>query len=154
LFVPAQRIDVKISDSIRNHLFAHPGSRGLDLASIDMLRGRDHGVPGLFWFFYFQSFCVPESLIVCLVFLPLDYFTVREKLGLGRLTSYEQITADRRLSAALSETYQGQTRNLDPWLGILAEDKVAGSLLGLSPNLQVHVLSNNRWISSSSFSFH
>ena len=39
-----QEIDSKITDGLRNFLFGAPGSGGLDLASLNIQRGRDHGV--------------------------------------------------------------------------------------------------------------
>ena len=58
---PAQEIDTKVVDELRNFLFLKKGV-GLDLAAINIQRGRENGLP--------------------------DYNTVREKLGLTRKTLF------------------------------------------------------------------
>lgn len=42
----AQEMDTIISDSLRNHLFKSTTTNGFDLNAIDLVRGRDHGLPG------------------------------------------------------------------------------------------------------------
>ena len=98
-----QKIDVKIVSDVRNFLFGQPGDGGLDLASLNIQRGRDHGVP--------------------------SYNAMREAMGLARRTAFDQITSDADLAAALSSTY-GSIDEIDLWVGGLAEEPVAGSQLG------------------------
>lgn len=42
---PHRGVDNMIVDGVRNFLFGSPGSGGLDLASLNIQRGRDHGLP-------------------------------------------------------------------------------------------------------------
>ena len=90
-------------DDIRNFLFGQPGSGGFDLSSLNIHRGRDHGVPG--------------------------YNDMREAMGLTRVTQFGQITSDNDLAEALFDTY-GDVNEIDLWVGGLAEDEVSGSQLG------------------------
>ncbi|MEO1567551.1 MAG: peroxidase family protein, partial [Pseudomonadota bacterium] len=98
-----QEIDPLVIDDIRNFLFGQPGSGGFDLASLNIQRGRDHGVPG--------------------------YNDMRAALGLTRVTQFGEITSDNDLAEALFDTY-GDVNEIDLWVGGLAEDAVAGSQLG------------------------
>lgn len=99
----AQEIDTMIVDDVRNFLFGPPGAGGLDLASLNIQRGRDHGLA--------------------------DYNQVREDYGLARVRSFSEITSDEELASKLEALY-GSVDNIDPWVGILAEDHVAGASLG------------------------
>ena len=99
----AQELDAQVVDDIRNFLFGPPGSGGLDLASLNIQRGRDHGLA--------------------------DYNQVRVDLGLQPVTSFDQITSDPELARKLEETY-GSVDNIDLWVGGLAEDHLAGSSMG------------------------
>ena len=40
-----QKVDAYIVDPVRNFLFGPPGQGGFDLASLNIQRGRDHGLP-------------------------------------------------------------------------------------------------------------
>lgn len=99
----SQEIDTKLVDSLRNFLFGAPGQGGLDLASLNIQRGRDHGLA--------------------------DYNTTRVALGLPAVTSFAQITSDLTLQQSLQSVY-GTVNDIDLWVGGLAEDHLRGSSLG------------------------
>lgn len=99
----AQELDAQVVDDVRNFLFGPPGAGGLDLVSLNIQRGRDHGLA--------------------------DYNSVREDLGLDPVVSFSQITSDLELAAALEATY-GSVDNIDLWVAGLAEDHLDGSSLG------------------------
>ncbi|NRA29357.1 MAG: hypothetical protein HRU11_03770 [Parvularculaceae bacterium] len=100
-----QAVDAKVVSDVRNFLFGLPGQGGFDLVSLNIQRGRDHGVP--------------------------SYNDVREAVGLVRATSFADVTTDTELQAALAEAY-GSVDDIDLWVGGLAEDplSVEGSQLG------------------------
>ncbi|MBC7967688.1 MAG: peroxidase [Fuerstia sp.] len=100
---PSSEVDTKVVDSIRNFLFGPPGAGGLDLASLNIQRGRDHGLA--------------------------DYNTTRAAVGLPRVTTFSQITSDKELQSKLQSLY-GTVDNIDLWVGGLAEDHVRGSSVG------------------------
>jgi hypothetical protein len=99
----AEEIDLQIVDSLRNFLFGAPGQGGLDLASLNIQRGRDHGLA--------------------------DYNSVREAYGLPRVESFDEITSDPAIQQTLADLY-GSVDNIDLWVGGLAEDHVTGSSMG------------------------
>ncbi len=101
----AQEIDTKVVDDVRNFLFGEPGQGGFDLASLNIQRGRDHGIA--------------------------DYNTVRVAYGLPRITSFDQITSDKMVQSSLAATY-GNVDNIDLWIGGLAEDHLPNSSIGLT----------------------
>ena len=98
----AQAVDLEIIDEVRNLLFGPPGSGGLDLASLNIQRGRDHGLA--------------------------DYNAVREAYGLPRVMSFRDIT-DSETAQTLSELY-GNPDDVDLWVGGLAERAVPGGMVG------------------------
>lgn len=98
-----QKIDTKIVDAVRNFLFGQPGAGGLDLGSLNIQRGRDHGVP--------------------------SYNDMRAAMGLSRITGFSQISSDSDLADALFDTY-GSVDDIDLWVGGLAEDPTGTSQLG------------------------
>ena len=100
-----QNIDVKIVNALRNFLFGEPGDGGLDLASLNIQRGRDHGAG--------------------------SYNDTREALGLPRVSDFDEITSNADLQLALSTSY-GSVDDIDLWIGGLAEDPLVeeGSQLG------------------------
>jgi hypothetical protein len=99
----AEEIDNQLVDGVRNFLFGPPGAGGFDLASLNIQRGRDHGLS--------------------------DYNTTRAAYGLPRVQSFADITSDPDLQNALAAEY-GSVDNIDLWVGALAEDHLPGSSLG------------------------
>jgi hypothetical protein len=99
----SQELDNQIVDGVRNFLFGPPGEGGLDLASLNIQRGRDHGLA--------------------------DYNAVREAYGLKPVKKFSQITSDRAVQQALKELY-GSVDNIDLWVGALAEKHVPGASVG------------------------
>lgn len=101
----AQELDVHVIDDVRNFLFGQPGAGGLDLPSLNIQRGRDHGLA--------------------------DYNSTRVALGLPALTTFSQISSDPAVVASLQATY-GDVDSIDLWVGGLAEDHLPGSSMGLT----------------------
>ncbi len=98
-----QEVDCYLVDGVRNFLFGPPGAGGFDLASLNIQRGRDHGLP--------------------------RYNQARQDFGLARKTSFAEITSDPDLQARLAAAY-ATPDDLDLWVGALAEDHVNGGLVG------------------------
>lgn len=101
----SQALDPKVVDDLRNFLFGPPGAGGFDLASLNIQRGRDMGLP--------------------------SYNDAREAMGLRRVSDFNEISSDPDVQAALYEAY-GSVDDIDLWVGGLAEDAMTrqGSQLG------------------------
>ena len=99
----AQQIDNKIVDDVRNFLFGQPGMGGFDLASLNIQRGRDHGIA--------------------------DYNTVRMAYGLEPVKSFADISSDTVVQSQLASVY-GTVDSIDLWVGGLAEDHESGAMVG------------------------
>lgn len=95
----AQDVDAAIVDDVRNFLFGPPGAGGFDLASLNIQRGRDHGLPG--------------------------YNDMRVAYGLSAVTALAQITSNTALQSALASVYTS-VDDIDAWTGMLAEDDLPG----------------------------
>jgi hypothetical protein len=100
---PASELDTQVVGSIRNFLFGPPGAGGFDLASLNIQRGRDHGLA--------------------------DYNTVRVAVGLPRVTTFAGITKNVDLQNKLQQLY-GSVDKIDLWVGVLAEDHIPGTSVG------------------------
>ena len=100
-----QAIDIKVVNNLRNFLFGQPGSGGFDLVSLNIQRGRDHGLG--------------------------SYNDTRASMGLERVTEFSQITSNPELQEALKEAYTS-VDDIDLWVGGLSEDPLVtvGSQLG------------------------
>ena len=99
-----QRFDAQVVDDVRNFLFGPPGAGGLDLASININRGRERGLP--------------------------SFNRIRLEYGLTPYTFLEQINPNVETYAPLFQAYFGDIRRVDPWVGMLAEEPMPGALFG------------------------
>lgn len=97
-----QDFDNKVIDDLRNFLFGS-GGVGLDLAAINIERGRDRGLA--------------------------DYNTIRASLGMPRVKEFSDICSIEEDVTALSTLYES-VDNIDPWVGMLTEKHIAGTLYG------------------------
>jgi peroxidase len=77
---------------------------GFDLASLNIQRARDHGIP--------------------------KYNALRFGLGLSPATSFANITSNPTVQQALRDAYGGKVDTIDAWIGGLAEEHVSGGLVG------------------------
>ena len=98
-----QQADTKLVHNLRNQLFGPVGAGGLDLAALNIQRGRDHGLA--------------------------NYNDTRAAYGLARRTSFAEITSDTELQAALAAVYQN-VDEIDLWIGSLAEDHLPAVPVG------------------------
>lgn len=98
-----QTIDLKVIDDLRNFLFGPPGAGGMDLAALNINRGRDRGLA--------------------------DYNTIRLNLGLTKKNSFNEITSDASIATKLQQLY-GSVDSIDAWVGFLAEDNFPASPMG------------------------
>lgn len=100
---PSQETDSTIIGDLRNFLFGPPGSGGLDLASLNIQRGRDHGMP--------------------------DFNTIRQDYDLSPANNFTEVTSDPDVQAALALVYDNPSQ-MDAWVGLLSEDKIPGTVVG------------------------
>lgn len=98
-----QEVDMHVVDDVRNFLFGEPIPGGFDLATLNIQRGRDHGLP--------------------------DYNTLRVAFGLPAVTSFAEITTNMETQSGLQALY-GDVNNIDAWVGALSEDLLPGAAVG------------------------
>ncbi len=98
-----QDLDILVIDDVRNFLFGQPGQGGFDLASLNIQRGRDHGL--------------------------LSYNETRKNLGLTPAQSFADISSDPDVQNRLQNAYDSIDQ-VDLWVGGLAEDHIGNALVG------------------------
>ena len=98
-----QNLDGKIVDDVRNFLFGPPGAGGLDLAAINIQRGRERGLS--------------------------DFNTIREDFFLAPYNSFSDVNSDPNVLYALQGLYD-TVDDIDPWVGMLVEEHMPGALMG------------------------
>ncbi len=95
-----------IDDALRNFLFGNLNDDvrfGLDLASINIQRGRDHGLP--------------------------DYNTIRKRFTGRKAEQFSDISSVDSVATGLESLYD-DIEKVDAWVGLLAEDLLPNSSLG------------------------
>lgn len=103
-YTRASEIDVYVTEDVRSFLLEAPGdSLRLDLAALNIQRGRDHALP--------------------------SYNEMRAVYKLPRVRSFSQITSDPTVARRLRSVYRTVDR-IDAWTGGMAEDHVPGGSLG------------------------
>ena len=102
----AEKIDNFVIDEVRNFLFGEPSPvGGFDLPSLNIQRGRDHGLS--------------------------SYNIVREAYGLPAVGSFFDITYDIDLANKLKAVYgPGNVDDVDLWVGGISEPAVPDGMVG------------------------
>lgn len=95
-----QEVDSFIVDAVRNFLDDGPG---FDLAAINIQRGRDYGLP--------------------------DFNTMRTAIGLDAITDFSELTSNEELAQKFEDIY-GTPDNADPWIAMISEDQLPGTMTG------------------------
>ncbi|NXJ82484.1 PERM Myeloperoxidase, partial [Trogon melanurus] len=93
-------------EELQNHLFEQTEIMGLDLAALNIQRGRDHGLPG--------------------------YNAWRRFCGLSQPQNVDELTevlGNSKLAKKFMELY-GTPDNIDPWIGAIAEPIVPPGRVG------------------------
>ncbi|HPK09948.1 MAG: T9SS type A sorting domain-containing protein [Saprospiraceae bacterium] len=105
-----QDMDTKVVNDVRNFLFGSPAAGGLDLVSININRGRERGLPSL----------------------------NKLRLGMGKPAhkTFLSLTGNQQLADVLESVYK-DVNFVDPWVGMLAEKKINGALMG---ELMMHII--------------
>ncbi|MEL7119876.1 MAG: peroxidase family protein [Bacteroidota bacterium] len=98
-----QTFDARIIDDVRNFLFGPPGAGGLDLAAININRGRERGLT--------------------------DFNSMRAALGLPKYFFFQQMNWDYNVLIKMVRTYKNINK-VDPWVGMLVERPRPGELFG------------------------
>lgn len=99
----AQNVDNFVIDDVRNFLFGAPGAGGFDLTSLNMQRGRDHGIP--------------------------SYNAVRAGFGLPQVTDFSGVNPDPDMIARLEVAYDNVDQ-IDAWIGLLSEPHHPDAFVG------------------------
>jgi len=101
----ASEIDNEITGEVRNFLFQNEKEdRQLDLATLNIQRGRDHGVP------------------LC--------NDLRADLSLPRFTSFDEMAMSENVARKLDNAYNGEVDIVDSYICGISEPHVEGSSLG------------------------
>ena len=91
-----QALDGFVVEDLRSFLFGTRAGGGMDLVALNIMRGRDRGVA--------------------------TFGEMREDLGLPPVASFAALTGEGVTSATL-EGFYGSVMDMDPWVGLLVEER-------------------------------
>ena len=103
----SETVDRKLAVGVLNHLYERPHSPGLNLAALNIQRGRDHGLPG--------------------------YNAFRRYCGLKNAKTFRNTVREirnRRNRRLLAKLYKNKPDLADLWVAGLAETPANGGLVG------------------------
>jgi peroxidase len=100
----ANRNDCFLVDDVRNFLINDPMAGAFDLASLNIQRGRDNGLP--------------------------SYNASRVGFGLAPKASFAEINPSDPLVAQRLSSVYASINDVDPWLGGICEQQVRGGIVG------------------------
>ncbi len=98
-----QEVDAYVIDAVRNFLFGGVKAQGFDLASLNIQRGRDHGLG--------------------------SYNQIRVGYGLAPKATFAEMTSNVDFQTRLAAAYSSPD-DVDVWVGGLCEDHVNGGQVG------------------------
>jgi len=98
-----KNVTPELVDELRNTLFGPPSGPLLDLAALNIQRGRDMGIP--------------------------NYNVLRVAYGLAEKATWADVTSNVALQGKLASVYASPSV-ADPWVAGLAEDHVSGGVVG------------------------
>lgn len=103
--MPSKQRSNVLVDDIRNFLIENSTSRDVffDLFSLNVQRGRDHGLP--------------------------FYNELRKEFSLKPFRSFREFTNNPQLAYQLERIY-GHPDRMELWVGIISEPKIEGAVLG------------------------
>ncbi|KAJ3666327.1 hypothetical protein Zmor_001776 [Zophobas morio] len=100
---PLQQVDNNIAEALTRYMFRAGNAFGIDLASLNIQRGRDHGLR--------------------------PYNDYRELVGLTRIKSFDELNP--KLRDKLKSVYES-VNDIDLWVGGLLEEKAPESIVGFT----------------------
>ncbi|WP_236976027.1 peroxidase family protein [Membranihabitans maritimus] len=108
---PQMNMDYEVVDAIRNFEFNSSNINiKTDWIAMDIMRARERGLP--------------------------DYNSMRSQLGLAPVERFSEITSNESVQRKLIKLYK-DVNNIDPWVGLIAEDHFPKSMIGETLNILI-----------------
>ncbi len=98
-----QYMDIQLVDAVRNYGYQNSGNASIDVATTNIIRGREVGLP--------------------------DYNSMRTELGLPPIPNFVELTGDEATADLFRYIYGGMD-DIDPWVGMMGEESEDNTLFG------------------------